>query len=103
MAVAETVLITGNTFPVKDQIKALCGSAAKWDSVNKGWLVPADKAEQVKAIVAAGAGSAGAPKTESKPFRHYKCKVCGVQASRYVRIYGSGECRDCYEERKMGY
>lgn len=43
-----TVLITGNTYPVKDQIKALDG---KWDAVSKGWLVPADKAEKAKQLV----------------------------------------------------
>lgn len=99
------VLITGNTYPVKDQLKAL---GAKWDADAKGWRVPTDKADQAQAIVATGPG-ANAPKKE---FVHYKCKCCGAKAwngrrGRYSNggtvIYRSGECRDCYEERKMGY
>jgi hypothetical protein len=49
-------LITGNTYPVKDKLKALGG---KWDAVNKGWLVPDDKADEAHAIVG------GAPKKAS--------------------------------------
>lgn len=91
------VLITGNTFPVKEQLKALGG---KWNKEAKGWEVPEEKTEEAKALVANAPASA--PQKKGRP--HYtKCQVCGVQASRYVRIYGSGECRDCYEERKMGY
>ena len=47
------VAITGNTFPVKDQIKALGG---RWDAERKAWMVPADRAEQARQLVA------GAPK-----------------------------------------
>lgn len=48
MTKTKTVAITGNTFPVKDQIKALGG---KWDADSKAWMVPADKADQAKALV----------------------------------------------------
>jgi hypothetical protein len=41
-------LITGNTYPVKDQIKAL---GAKWDKVSKGWLVPAVAAAAARELV----------------------------------------------------
>jgi hypothetical protein len=44
-----TVLITGNTYPVKEQIKALGG---RWDSRAKGWLVPSDNADAARALVA---------------------------------------------------
>jgi len=43
------------------------------------------------------------PPTPKPAFVHHKCIVCGARASRHLRIYRSGECRDCYEERKMGY
>lgn len=88
------IAISGNTYPVKDQLRKLGG---KWDPNQKAWLVPDDKADIAREIVAK------APATEKRPFKHYKCKVCGVAASRYSPIYASGECRDCYEERKMGY
>lgn len=45
-----TVLITGNTFPVKEEIKALGG---RWDPAAKGWRVPADKAAEAQALVGA--------------------------------------------------
>lgn len=54
MNTSSTVLVTGNTYPVKDSIKALGG---RWDAANKGWRVPADKAAQAQALVS------GAPKS----------------------------------------
>lgn len=89
-------LISGNTFPVKDALKSLGG---RWNADAKGWEVPDAKAVEARALVA------GAPKKEggSKPRGYSRCVVCGVAASRYAPIYRSGECRDCYDERKMGY
>jgi hypothetical protein len=95
--------ITGNTYPVKDQIKALGG---RWDAENKCWDVPDDKADAARALVAAAPAKSDNGK---KPFVHHKCVVCGVVPTRNsrgyynVKIYKSGECADCYEERKMGY
>lgn len=63
-----SVLITGNTFPVKDQLRALGG---RWDAGAKGWKVPADKADQARTIVS------GAPRTEYRGPR--KCRCCGSQ------------------------
>jgi hypothetical protein len=61
---AKMVLITGNTFPVKDQIKALGG---KWDADAKGWKVPADKADEARTLVSgAPVEKRGAPK-DRKP------------------------------------
>ena len=96
-----TVLITGNTYPVKDQIKALGG---RWDADAKGWRVPADKATEAQALVSGG-GSGMAATKSSRP---RKCVVCGVvpyytRGYPSVKIYRSGECQDCFEERKMGY
>ncbi|MEI8109310.1 MAG: hypothetical protein WCI46_15965, partial [Verrucomicrobiota bacterium] len=47
-------LIVGNTYPVKDQIKALGG---KWNAASKGWLVPAENAAAAWELV----GNAPAP------------------------------------------
>lgn len=52
-----TVAITGNTYPVKDQIKALGG---RWNADQKAWMVPADKADAAQALVAS------APKASSR-------------------------------------
>ncbi len=43
-------LITGNTYPVKEQIKALGG---RWNADAQGWSVPDDQAEAARAIVQA--------------------------------------------------
>lgn len=103
MKTQNLVTITGNTYPVKDQLKAL---GARWNAEAKGWDVPADKADEARAIVnGAGAKSTGSSST----YRPHKCCVCGVVQTRNsrgypnVKIYRSGECQDCYEERKMGY
>jgi hypothetical protein len=42
-------LITGNTYPVKDQLKALGG---RWNRIAQGWDVPADRAKEAREIVA---------------------------------------------------
>ncbi len=68
-----TVAITGNTYPVKEQIKALGG---RWNADRKVWLVPADKASAAQALVA------GAPKSAYAPARN----------GGYIRerVYGGG-------------
>jgi hypothetical protein len=44
---SETIRITGHTFPVRDQLKALGG---RWDADARGWRVPAEKAEEARAL-----------------------------------------------------
>lgn len=41
-------LLTGNTYPVRDKIKALGGI---WNPVQKGWMIPADKFDEAAALV----------------------------------------------------
>lgn len=101
--------ITGNTYPVRDAIKALGGT---WDAARKAWMVPDHVADQARAIVA---GGVAAPATAARKInidagghaarRHApsKCRCCGATAASGARIYRSGECQDCYEERKGGY
>lgn len=57
--------ISGNTFPVKDQIRALGG---KWNADKKVWEVPDAKADAARSLVA------GAPALVSTPGRCLKCK-----------------------------
>lgn len=99
------VAITGNTYPVKEQLKAL---GARWDGGNKAWMIDADKADQARAIVAdAGPVQPRSFSTGSSPYRPRTCKSCGCAGSRYNPIYRSGQCKDCWlgdkEEREMGY
>ena len=49
-----TVAITGNTYPVKDQIKALGG---RWNADSKAWMVPADKADAARRLVSSAPSS----------------------------------------------
>lgn len=42
-------LITGNTYPVKDRLKALGG---RWNGRDRGWEVPDAEAELARSIVA---------------------------------------------------
>ena len=110
------VAITGNTYPVKDQLRSIGG---KWDAEHKCWMVPAEKEAEAKALVCGApqrtpgkcrkCGKECNPKYDTclncKPAPR-ECVVCGHRPdprNRYDRIYKSGECRDCYEERKMGY
>lgn len=120
-----TVLVTGNTYPVKDAIKALGG---RWDAAAKGWRVAADKAAEAQALVAGkpsapatqGSGSAttckcGRPKKAeystcySCSSASKKCQTCGHVERRNARGYvegdwvRGGECQSCREERRMGY
>lgn len=72
---AETVLITGNTYLVKDQLRALGG---KWNPASRGWRVPADKAEQAKALVAGAPAKQGWHYKSGPPkARRYECEECG--------------------------
>lgn len=100
------IAVTGNTYPVKDQIKALGG---RWNADAKAWMVPEAKATAAQALIA------GAPiqprDAASGSYHPTKCVSCGVSQGKrnlrgYIdgpRILRSGECSDCYEERKMGY
>ena len=54
-----TELITGNTYPVKNQIKALGGT---WNRACQGWNVPAANAEAARQLVAAAGPSTYEPR-----------------------------------------
>lgn len=49
--------ITGNTYDVREQLKALGG---RWNPTAKGWDVPDDKADRARAIVASAGAAAPA-------------------------------------------
>lgn len=86
----QTTLITGNTYPVKEEIKALGG---RWDAEAKGWRVPSDKADDARKLVAK-AGSSGST-SASRP-KHFRCADCGAPSRGYYRCY------DCSLEYRDG-
>jgi hypothetical protein len=80
--------ITGNTYPVKDKLRALGG---RWDAGKKAWMVPDDKAAEARALVA------GAPAEKEGARRHFsRCADCGAASQGYYR------CRGCNIERRPG-
>lgn len=80
-----TVLITGNTYPVKDALKALGG---KWDPNSKGWLVPDDKAAEARKLV--GGPSPSAPRRPSRPAGWRPCGYPGCNPSYCDECDGKG-------------
>lgn len=82
---SNTVLVTGNTYPVKDAIKALGG---RWDAVVKGWRVPAEQAPKAQALVA------GAPRQTFRPQGLQASDTWG-RGTRYSRPTRNGYGRPC--------
>lgn len=79
-----SVAITGNTYPVKEQLKAL---GARWNGDIKAWMVAPDKAAAAQALVdqaPAPARSIGRRSTGRMGFsrrdrydRDDSCELCG--------------------------
>lgn len=59
----EFVALTGNTYPVKDQLKAL---GARWMPQDRCWMIRSDRASEAQAIIApaAPAGPVAAPRSD---------------------------------------
>lgn len=73
--------ITGNTYPVRAQIKALGG---RWNPDAQGWDVPDDKADEARRIVDAAGPSTYVPKSSYRRPRY--SRYAG-----YTRFSGGGE------------
>lgn len=86
---ANQVAITGNTYPVKESLKAL---GARWNREQKAWMISADKADQARQIVA---GSA-TPKSKSSRPHYSTCHDCGIASRGYYYCY------DCAIEHRDG-
>lgn len=69
------VAITGNTFPVKEQLKAL---GARWNGEQKAWMIHPTKAEQARTIVAgAGPKKSFGQSNGYAPGKRCFCAECG--------------------------
>jgi hypothetical protein len=77
------VAISGNTYPVKDQLKAI---GAKWDTDRKCWTITDKKADEARKIVA------GAP--APTPTNPGKCRDCGKACKEPYTT-----CWDCKSKR----
>ena len=78
------VAVTGNTYPVREQIRALGG---RWDAATKSWLVPADKAVEAQALVPAKAKRAARTAYNPDRFNGYGTRRGG--RSRACRTDGN--------------
>lgn len=67
MMTTTVVAISGNTYPVKDQLRALGG---RWNPDAKAWMVPAGKADEARALVS-GAPAKAPRSSSSTPRRSY--------------------------------
>ena len=81
-----TVASSGNTYPVRDKLKAMGG---KWNPDKKAWMVPAEKVEAARKIV--GAAPASAPRnTSSRGGSRGTCEHCGERCNPRYRT-----CLEC--------
>lgn len=80
-------LITGNTYPVKDQIKALGG---RWDRGAQGWQVPDDQADKARALVA----SAGHDTFQRERRPRYGSTYTRFSSGAEVYTNRRGRCED---------
>jgi hypothetical protein len=80
------ITITGNTYPVKELLKALGG---RWNKTAKGWDVPDDKAEEAQALVD-GAPRSSPSRGRSSRYRSYEVRTSG---GTFYRNY-NGRCED---------
>ena len=68
------VEIGGNTYAVREQLKAMGG---KWHAARRVWLVPDDRAEEARKLVAGAVKLRGNADDEKRP-THYPrtCATC---------------------------
>jgi hypothetical protein len=79
--------ITGNTYPVKEQLKALGG---RWNAGAQGWDVPDTKAEEARTIVAAAGPSTYQPRARANRVSNYARFSSGAE----VYTNRRGRCED---------
>jgi hypothetical protein len=82
--------ISGNTYPVKEQLKAL---GAKWNAENKCWMIdPAKQQQALKIVESAGPAKPISNYTKSDPMRERGyCNECGEKIrSKAQRCWETG-------------
>ena len=87
--------VTGNTFPIKDQLKKLGG---RWDAESKCWMVPEDKIREAQRL----ADSVPAPERMEgkKAAGTKKCAGCGKYYTEEEVGRNFGEWEDpCQSEK----
>ncbi len=82
----QTETIAGNTYAVKEQIKALGG---RWNRIAQGWDVPAVNAEQARALVAGAGPSAFVPRAS-----RYRSSYTRFSSGAVTFQNNRGRCED---------
>jgi len=90
-----TVLITGNTFPVKDSIRALGG---RWDAAARGWRVPAARAAEAEALVSGAGAKSASPNYDPTKFNGYGARRGGFRKA----CISGGNCSSFGSGRSCG-
>jgi hypothetical protein len=81
-------LITGNTYPHRQQLRAMGG---EWDASVKGWRVPEDAGDRARALVASGRAYRGAAGLRvPRGVSHYTRFSSGAE----VYVNRNGRCED---------
>jgi len=105
MATSQNLIaITGNTYPVKDQLRAM---GASWNAADKAWMISADKADKAREIV----GSATPARTVGRANRYGSYRTIGQRQNARMRSGWSGcpcgsiegsprssDCRQCQHD-----
>ena len=87
-----TELITGNTYPVRAEMRALGGT---WEARLQGWAVPTANAEKARAIVAsAGPAEARAPLAGRRLYQGGVSTVTRFSSGDTVYTNRNGRCED---------
>lgn len=89
------ITITGNTYPVREQIKALPGGA-RWNPNAQGWDVQDAVADQARAIVAAAGPSTYQPRGRRayRSARNYVSNYARFSSGAEVYTNKRGRCED---------
>ena len=89
------VAITGNTYPVKDALKAI---GARWNGDRKCWMIAPDKADKARQIVSGNTAAPSAPRAYNptprpapapSPYAGTKYQVRPKPVSKYAPLFGA--------------
>ena len=83
---SQTETITGNTYPVREQMRALGG---RWNRILNGWDVPAEVANQARAIVAVAGPSTYQPRVS-----RYRSTYTRFSSGAEIYQNKRGRCED---------
>ena len=87
------MIITGNTYPVKDKLKALGG---RWNTEAKGWDVPETNVEKAQALVNSAPIQQRSTRTFRPPAQTKQCWECGSSFSYTDAQRNGGDWQDSY-------